>query len=266
MSARTKDVGLIEAATNVVKDTRAVWRVFTKTLYYLFRGKREKGEIARQMFHVGNESLFFMCITMAFIGAIITFQTGLQSKKLLPDFSLMGATYLKLLVRDLAASVGALPLATRVGAGIAAEIGSMVVTDQVDALRMCAADPIDYLVVPRFVACVVMGTVILIIGGFVAYGSGMLVAVVSFDVNPHTFNNFMYLNLGDIALGFIKCVVYGAAIAIVSAQRGLATFGGSEGVGWATTEAVVGSCFAIIVLNLIISTVGYFLVPGVGPM
>ena len=251
---------------NVLKDTRAVWRVFTKTLYYLFRGKREKGEVARQMFHVGNESLFFMCITMAFIGAIITFQTGLQSKKLLPDFSLMGATYLKLLVRDLAASVGALPLATRVGAGIAAEIGSMVVTDQVDALRMCAADPIDYLVVPRFIACLVMGTVILVIGGFVAYGAGMLVAFLSFDVNPHTFNNLMYLSLGDVALGFVKCLVYGAAIAIVSAQRGLATFGGSEGVGWATTEAVVGSCFAIIVLNLIISTVGYFLVPGVGPM
>ncbi len=266
MTARSKDVGLFEAATNVLKDTRAVWRVFTKTLYYLFRGKREKGEVARQMFHVGNESLFFMCITMAFIGAIITFQTGLQSKKLLPDFSLMGATYLKLLVRDLAASVGALPLATRVGAGIAAEIGSMVVTDQVDALRMCAADPIDYLVVPRFIACLVMGTVILVIGGFVAYGAGMLVAFLSFDVNPHTFNNLMYLSLGDVALGFVKCLVYGAAIAIVSAQRGLATFGGSEGVGWATTEAVVGSCFAIIVLNLVISTVGYFLVPGVGPM
>jgi len=266
VTGRANEPGPIEAAKNVFRDARAIYRVFKKTLYYLFRGKREKGEIARQMFHVGNESLYFMCITMAFIGAIITYQTGLQSKKLLPDFSLMGATYLKLLVRDLAASVGALPFATRVGAGIAAEIGSMVVTDQVDALRMCAADPIDYLVVPRFIACVIMGTVILIIGGAVAYLSGLFVAYVSFDVNPNTFNNLMYLSLGDIALGFAKCVVYGGAIAIVSAQRGLATFGGSEGVGWATTEAVVGSCFAIIVLNLIISTIGYFLVPGVGPM
>ena len=263
---RTRDPSLIDAARNIVRDVGDIYRVLAKTLYYLFRGKREKGEVARQMFAVGNQSLFFMCITMAFIGAIITFQTGLQSKKLLPDFSLMGATYLKLLVRDLAASVGALPLATRVGAGIAAEIGSMVVTDQVDALRMCAADPIDYLVVPRFIACVVMGTVVLVVGGFVAYGAGLLVALLAFDVSPYTFNNLMYLNLGDVALGFFKCVVYGGAIAIVSAQRGLATFGGSEGVGQATTEAVVGSCFAIIVLNLILSTFGYFLVPSVGAL
>jgi len=92
-----------------------------------------------------------------------------------------------------------------------------------------------------------------------------LVANLAFDVTPSTFNNLMYLNLGDVALGFFKCLTYGAAIAVVSAQRGLATFGGSEGVGWATTEAVVGSSFAIIVLNLIISTFGYFLVPSVGP-
>ena len=80
MAARTKDPSIIDAAKNVVTDARDVFRVFARTLYYLFRGKREKGEVARQMFAIGNESLFFMCITMAFIGAIITFQTGLQSQ------------------------------------------------------------------------------------------------------------------------------------------------------------------------------------------
>ena len=78
---------------------------------------------------------------MGFIGMILVYQAGLQTKRVVPDFTMLGATYLELLVRDLAASIGALMLATRVGAGIAAEIGSMVVTEQVDALRMCAADP-----------------------------------------------------------------------------------------------------------------------------
>ena len=102
-----------------------------------------------------------------------------------------------------------------------------------------------------------MGSAVLIIGGFVAYGSGMLVAYTVFEVNPHTFVNLIYVGPGDLIIGVTKCFAYGGTIALVSAQRGLATFGGSEGVGMATTEAVVGSCFAIIVLNLIISLAGY---------
>lgn len=252
----------IQALLRVLGDARDVGRLGLRTLHYLMRGKREKGAIAAQMLAVGNRSLFFMCVTMGFIGAIIAYQSGLQARKLVPDFSMIGATFLKLLVRDLAVSVGALPLATRVGAGIAAELGSMVVTDQVDAMRMSAADPVDYLVVPRFVACLIMGPALLAIGGLVAFGSGTLVANLAFDVSPHTFTNLTFVHLGDLALAALKAVTYGAAIALVSAQRGLATFGGSEGVGWATTEAVVGSCFAIIVLNLILSVIGFFLFPA----
>jgi len=214
------------------------------------------------MYFIGNRSLVFMCITMGFIGAIITFQSAVQSQRLLPDLTMLGATFIKLLVRDMAASLGAMPLATRVGAGIAAEIGSMVVTDQVDALRMCAADPVDYLVVPRFIAATVMGTAVLIIAGAVSIVSGMLIANGMFDVNFHTYLNFSMVTLGDVALGVTKMITFCAAIAIISAQRGLATFGGSEGVGTATTRAVVGSSFAIIVLNFFISGLGYFFVPS----
>ena len=102
---------------------------------------------------------------------------------------MLGATYLELLVRDLAASIGALMLATRVGAGIAAEIGSMVVTEQVDALRMCAADPIDYLIMPRFLASIVMTTVLIVWAAAVAFVAGAATAYVAFDVPPRTFFN-----------------------------------------------------------------------------
>jgi phospholipid/cholesterol/gamma-HCH transport system permease protein len=240
----------------------AVWGVFARTLYYVLRGKREPGAIVAQMYAIGNRSLFFMTVTMGVIGIIIVYQSGMQSRKVVPDMSMVGATYAKFLIRDLAASIGAMPLATRVGAGIAAEIGSMVVTEQVDALRMCAADPVDYLVVPRFIASVVMSTAVLIWCAAVAFFAGMFTAEVVFDVSWQTFVNFSMVNWGDVVLGVTKCVCYGGAIAIVSAYCGLRTFGGSEGVGWATTSAVVYSCFAIIVLNFFLSTAGFFLLPS----
>jgi phospholipid/cholesterol/gamma-HCH transport system permease protein len=233
---------------------RELYGVFVRTLYYVARGRREKGAVLRQMYEIGNRSLFFVSISMGFIGMIILYQAGIEIKRVIPDFSLLGATYLELLVRDLAASLGGLMLATRVGAGIAAEIGSMVVTEQVDALRMCAADPIDFLVVPRFLASMVMTTVLIVWAGAVAFATGALTALVAFDVPVRVFCNMSLIDWGDVLTGLTKCVAYGAAIPVVSGYCGLSTFGGSEGVGWAATRAVVNSSLAIIILNAIIST------------
>jgi phospholipid/cholesterol/gamma-HCH transport system permease protein len=242
------------AGIDLFLGARALGSVFVRTLYYAVRGKHEKGAVVRQMFEIGNKSLFFVSITMGFIGMILLYQSGLQARRILPDFSTLGATYLELLVRDLAASLGGLMLATRVGAGIAAEIGSMVVTEQVDALRMCAADPIDFLLVPRFLASLVMTTVLIVWAGVIAFAAGAATASVAFDVPLRTFCDMQLVDGGDLATGLTKCVAYGAAIPIVSGYCGLSTFGGSEGVGWATTRAVVNSSLAIIVLNAVIST------------
>jgi phospholipid/cholesterol/gamma-HCH transport system permease protein len=244
------------------RSAREVYSVFVRTLYYVFRGRREKGAVAKQMYEMGNKSLFFLSCTMGFMGMILVYQSGIQSKRVVPDLTLLGATYLELLVRDFAASIGCLMLATRVGAGIAAEIGSMVVTEQVDALRMCAADPIDFLLVPRFLASLFMTTILVIWSGILAFGVGAITAYVAFDVNPHTFFNGSLIDAGDITVGLAKCIAYGAAIPIVSGYSGLSTFGGSEGVGWATTRAVVNSSLAIIILNFFISGAGFLIFPG----
>jgi phospholipid/cholesterol/gamma-HCH transport system permease protein len=233
---------------------RELYGVFVRTLYYVARGRREKGAVWRQMYEIGNRSLFFVSVSMGFIGMIILYQAGIEIKRVIPDFSLLGATYLELLVRDLAASLGGLMLATRVGAGIAAEIGSMVVTEQIDALRMCAADPVDFLVAPRFIASMVMTTVLIVWAGAVAFATGALTANLAFDVPLRVFCNMSLIDWGDVLTGLAKCVAYGAAIPVVSSYCGLSTFGGSEGVGWAATRAVVNSSLAIIVLNAIIST------------
>jgi phospholipid/cholesterol/gamma-HCH transport system permease protein len=238
-----------------------MYSVFVRTLYYIFKGRREKGAVMAQMYAVGNKSLGFICITMGFIGMILVYQAGLQARRVVPEFSMLGATYFELLVRDFAASIGGLMLATRVGAGIAAEIGSMVVTEQVDALRMCAADPIDFLIVPRFLASLLMTTVLIIFGGAVAFLTGAVTAYAFYGVRFDTFFNAQLIDAGDIITGFTKCIAYGAAIPIVSGYCGLSTFGGSEGVGWATTRAVVNSSLAIIILNFFISGAALLIFP-----
>ncbi|HEX8792541.1 MAG TPA: ABC transporter permease [Polyangiaceae bacterium] len=259
-TTRSGDTGPVRdlgaAAIDLFLGARELYSVFVRTLYYVVRGRRDRSAVVQQMFEIGNRSLFFVSITMGFIGMILCYQAGLQAKRVVPDFTMLGATYLELLVRDLAASLGALMLATRVGAGIAAEIGSMVVTEQVDALRMCAADPIDFLVKPRFLASMVMTTVLIVWGAVVAFAAGAATANVAFDVPVQTFCNMSLIDVGDLTIGLSKCVAYGAAIPIVSGYCGLSTFGGSEGVGWATTRAVVNSSLAIIILNAIISTAG----------
>lgn len=236
---------------------RELYSVFVRTLYYCFRGRREPGAVAQQMYEIGNRSVFFLTVVMGFIGMIMVFQAGVQTKRVVPDLTMLGANFLELLVRDLAATIGALMLATRVGAGIAAEIGSMVVTEQVDALRMSAADPIDYLIKPRFIASILMTTCLVVWSAAVAFSAGMLTGYAMFDIQPRTFLNVALVDAGDLTVGLAKCVSYGAAIPVVSGHSGLSTYGGSEGVGWATTRAVVSSSLAVIVLDMFLSAAGF---------
>jgi phospholipid/cholesterol/gamma-HCH transport system permease protein len=245
------------AVIDLFNGARDMYSVFVRTLYYTFRGKHEPGAVVTQMYEIGNKSVFFVTVVMAFIGMIGIYQSGTQAKRLIPDYTLMGAQYLQLLIRELAPSIGAMIIATRVGAGIAAEIGSMVVTEQVDALRMCAADPIDFLLKPRFLASIVMTTALIIWICTVMFCSGALTAWSFFGVSFKTFFNASMIDYGDVVVGLAKCLAYGAAIPIVSGYCGLSTFGGSEGVGWATTRAVVNSSLAVVMLDLLISAAGF---------
>lgn len=244
-------------AVLLLHSARRLYRTLVQTLYFTVRGRPELRRILSYMYTIGNQSLVFLCVVMGFIGMITVYQGGIQLLRVIPDMSQLGATYLELLVKDLAATICALMLATRVGAGIAAEIGSMVVTEQVDALRMCAADPIDYLVRPRFIASVVMTVVLVIIAGSLAAFAGAWTAQAFFNVRPETFWDFGQVDAGDVMTGLAKCFAYGATIPVISADCGLSTRGGSEGVGSATTRAVVNSSLAIIVLDFLITSVGY---------
>jgi len=253
---------MIEAIGRSVVDgfqaARELRRVFTRTVSGAVRGRRVPGEVLKQMEQVGNRSLLFVAVTLGFLGMVLVFQICMQVNRVTGDLSQVGAEFVKILIHEFGPSLTAMMLATRVGAGIAAEIGSMVVTEQVDALRMCGVDPIDYLIVPRFLASVVMTTVLTIFGVVVALSLGALTAYSSFHVNPRIFFDADRLVWGDAVVGLAKSLAYGAAIPVVAGYCGLTARGGSEGVGAATTRAVIGASFAVIVLDFLLSGIGYF--------
>jgi phospholipid/cholesterol/gamma-HCH transport system permease protein len=184
---------------------------------------------------------------------VLVFQTCLQVSRIVGDLSQVGAEFIKILVHEFGPSLTAMMLATRVGAGIAAEIGSMVVTEQVDALRMNNVDPIDYLIVPRFLASLVMTGVLTVVGVAVAVVMGTLTAYYSFHLNPVLFLDISRVRPGDVATGLVKCIAYGAAVPVVAGFCGLGARGGSSGVGAATTRAVITASFVVIVLDFLIS-------------
>jgi phospholipid/cholesterol/gamma-HCH transport system permease protein len=124
---------------------------------------------------------------------------------------------------------------------------------------MCATDPVDYLIRPRFVASLVMTVVLVVVAGTVAALTGMWTAQVFFEVRPATFWDLGQIDGGDVFIGLAKCVAYGGTIPVISGYCGLGARGGSEGVGSATTRAVVNCSLAIIMLDFLITTLGYFL-------
>jgi phospholipid/cholesterol/gamma-HCH transport system permease protein len=243
---------------------REFLRVLRMTVRFSIWGKRPKGEVLNQMYQVGNKSLLFVCVTLGCLGMVLVYQICLQVNKITGDMSQVGSEFIKGMVHAFVPSLTAMMIATRVGAGIAAEIGSMMVTEQVDALRMSGVEPIEYLIAPRFIATLIMTVFLTIIALAVAVGAGTLMAWASFDVNPTVFFSFEKVTMGDMVTGLSKAVCFGAAIPVVSGYCGLTTRGGSEGVGSATTRAVINSSLAVIVLDFILSALAYFFLQSRG--
>lgn len=243
---------------------RELWRILVGTLRFSLWGKRPKGEVLNQMYQVGNKSLLFVCLTLGCLGMVLVFQICLQVNKITGDLSLVGAEFIKGMVHAFVPSLTAMMLATRVGAGIAAEIGSMMVTEQVDALRMCGVEPIEYLIAPRFIAALFMTIALTMIALLVAVLAGALMAYSAFGVNPTVFLQFDKVTTGDLIIGGTKAVVFGASIPVVAGYCGLTTRGGSEGVGSATTRAVINGSLAVILWDFVISGLGYFFLQSKG--
>ena len=225
----------------------------------LFTARCDKGESWRVAYRFTNGSFWFVVIAMAFVGMIMVYQSTVQLDRAVGDTTLVGASFFKLLVRVLGPTVIGMLIACRVGAGIAAEIGAMSVTSQLDAMRMCAADPIETLMVPRLRGGIVAALTLTAIGCAAALYAGLLTGFAWFSMAPSTYLNFALVESTDIVQGVVKATCYGVAVPIVSGACGLSAHGGARGVGQATTDAVVGSSFVIVVLDSLISMISHLL-------
>jgi phospholipid/cholesterol/gamma-HCH transport system permease protein len=232
-----------------------IYNLFKQAVHATRKGRFRWSAVMEQMQVVGIQSLVFTTGAIGFLSMILVVQSGTQIERILPDFGLLGPTIIEMLVKQFGPTVTALMIATKVGTGIAAEIGSMVVTEQVDALKMSNTDPVEELVVPRFIACTTMLLILTIYSVTVGIVVGLLTAKVHFGVNPTSFWDLQYVQMDDIFMAICKCISMGLVIPIIAAHAGLKALGGSEGVGWATTRAVVNSSLAVIVLDFIWSAV-----------
>ena len=222
---------------------------------------RRPGETWRQLHAIGNRSLVFLAVTLGFIGMVMVYQACLQLSRVTGDYSQVGAQFIRLAVSDFAPTLAALMLATRVGAGIAAEIGSMKVTEQLDALMMCGVAPIDFLLSPRLVASFIATLALSVLAAAIMWLAGGATANYSFGVNAALFFDVDQVRSAHVLLGLTKAASYGIAIPIVSGYCGMNATGSSQGVGKATTAAVIGSSFAVLALDFLISTAALLVMP-----
>ncbi len=228
-----------------------------RTLRAMFRGRFPWHNTFEQMYNAGNRSMVFITVVMAFLGIIGTYATCVQMLEMIPQLSIVGPAEIPVVLRELGPMVVALMLSTRIGAGIAAEIGSMKVTDQLDAMRLSGTDPVDFLMVPRLTGIFVMTIALMVWGIAITILGGMFIAYARFGVNPRVFFVLDLTQMSDVWIALSKAAAFGVAIPIVAAESGFSSTPGSEGVGWATTRAVVNSSFACIILDFVISTIGY---------
>jgi len=224
-----------------------------RTLAWLGEGVLRWQNLRRlfpQFYEVGTRSIPVVMITGAFVGAVLAVQTVLQFKSIGRD-DVLGTVIILSTLRELGPVLAGILLAGRVGGGLTAELGTMRVTEQIDALRAMGADPLRVLVVPRFLACVLLIPVLVMYGDFMGVLGGYVVSVYVYGVNGAAFwQQHGAVGYFDIFYGPLKSVFFGGVMSLICCYKGFRCRPGAAGVGRACTESFVASCMAILALNL----------------
>lgn len=210
--------------------------------------------LAPQLFFIGTRSIPVIALTGVFIGAILGIEGYLQFKTIGQQDRLGGIINISV-VKQIGPVLAAVMLAGRVGCSLAAELGSMRVTEQLDAMRAMASDPVRTLVAPRVAACIVMIPALTIVSNLCGVAGGWLVTTRYYDANPEGYWRFTeaFISWFDVANGLTKSVFFGAAIGLIACYKGFTCRPGANGVGRATTDAFVSSFIAIIVINFVLA-------------
>jgi len=234
-----------------------LWFLLRDTLRYSLTLRFRPREVLQQAYFLGVESWLIVALTAAFTGMVISLETVEQAVQYgFQDF--IGGSVAFGTLRELGPMLaGGIVFAGRGGAAIAAQIGSMVVTEQVEALEAMGVSPVKALVVPRVIAAVMMVPLLTVFADIIGVYGGFIMAYWRVHLPPHVFWHSVQSTvvMGDFLKGLLKAAVFGLIVALVSSYEGLRTEGGAEGVGRATTKAVVVSIILIFVFNFFLSFV-----------
>ena len=249
---------------SLIKQVRELLVLLSQTLYWVFVGPfvkkpvSSKGFFAQTVFS-GLDSLIIVFFVDFFIGMVLAMQSAYQLEQL-------GATiYVAALVgvsvtREIGPVLTSLVIAGRVGAAITAEISTMKVTEQVEALQTISLNPVRYLVVPRFLALLLMLPCLVILGDLIGIFGGYIVGVYNLGLNSGLYidTTIDFLTVKDIMTGLLKSAVFSMIISMIACYQGLSTDGGAEGVGRSTTQSVVTSFILIIIADALLTAIFYF--------
>jgi phospholipid/cholesterol/gamma-HCH transport system permease protein len=225
-------------------------------LTWMVRPPLKAKNIFKQMEFVGVKSIFVVVLTGTFTGMVLALQSY-HGFRLFSAESMVGTAVALSMTRELGPVLTALMVTARAGSAMAAELGTMRVTEQIDALYVMAANPVKHLIVPRVIAGVIMLPFLTVVSDFVGIAGGYLVGVELLEINSGSFvrNIIRHLDMEDIYNGLIKAAVFGLILSLIGCYKGFNTRGGAEGVGRATTEAVVLSSVSILVSDYFLTAI-----------
>ncbi len=244
----------VEGATAFLDDLGGMSIMLKDTARVVFARPFEFKEVIYQVEQMGVRSVSIALITAVFVGMVMTVQFAFGLERFgATDY--VGRVIGLSITRELAPSLTALVVGSRIGSGMAAEIGSMAVTEQIDAIRALGADPLKKLVVPRLIACLILIPVLALFADVVGFAGAMVVARLQFDTPMGFFfrTALESINMQDFMSGFGKAPFFGVIIAVIGCYYGMQTRGGTEGVGRATTRTVVASAIAILISDFFLT-------------
>jgi phospholipid/cholesterol/gamma-HCH transport system permease protein len=247
--------GVVSGIANSVIGDLGDFSLFSGRMFaWMVRQRLRRGSLIPVLHSVGVRSVPVVAITGTFIGMVLAVQSYSQFHQLGLDTQLGSIINLSI-VRELGPVLAATMLAGRVGSAMSAELATMQVTEQIDALACLGVNPVHYLVVPRFLACVLLIPLLTIMANFMGVMGAALVCTKIYHVEAYHYwrHAQTYVGMWDLTTGLIKPMFFGAAIALISCHRGFNSRAGAEGVGRAATEAFVASFIAILGIDLLLA-------------
>ena len=245
----------LEMGASLNELAKLFWNSLKTLVRQLFRLQIRYAETMNQMYTIGVQSLPVMVFALTFVSLMFTIEFSFHMKMVLRQDSLVPAFSTVFMLREFGPVVTCFLLASRVGAAIAAEVGTMKISDQLESLKLLAIDPIEYLVIPRWIGCVFACVTITYVSVGIAILGGAFVAStkLGYPIGQYFNTMFLFAQFADFQQAFVKAVCFGTIIPFVAVHQGMRCRRGAQGVGEATTNAVVYAFLLIFATDFLIT-------------